>query len=417
MTRPIAPERSRRIPWALIGLTLLVLVAALMPLDPIRDAVIGAPVADARLDRSVAYVALGPISSMLDALTLFTVAQIIGFTLWAMGLYMIARVLYRRRRRVTMVREGIYALIAFAVLLAVYAAAAVLPRPMARLVVTASDVIAVDFHTHTRYSHDGRAGWTASDVRDWHTDAGFNAAYITDHASFDGAMEGIALDTTVAGQGTILLPGLEVFYHGEHVNILNAGLRYRGLTAADLREIDDQSLEMLSLIQGLEPVLIETIPGNLSKLIPAHGTGTPGVRAIEIVDGSPRGMSQTRRDHTLIVQLADSLNLALVAGSDNHGWGHTAPGWTLTRVTGWRGFSPDGLARAIETNIRVGGRASTHVVERTTTSVSPVALAATLPMVVWTVLRTLSTGERVAWLVWIWAALLIVTLIRSRSAP
>ena len=33
----------------------------------------------------------------------------------------------------------------------------------ARSLVTGSDVIAVDFHSHTHFSHDGRPGWSAAD--------------------------------------------------------------------------------------------------------------------------------------------------------------------------------------------------------------------------------------------------------------
>lgn len=378
------------------------IVGAGFTAEPIRDAITGGGVTDARLERSSGYIMLGPISSVLDALTLFTVGQIIGFTIWVMGLYVAARYLRRRDRAVTVMREAAFAGVALAALLLVYAAAAVLPRPMAQLIITRSDAIAIDFHSHTRYSHDGRPDWSASDLRDWHAASGYNVAYVTDHATLDGVSDALALDSTVAGQGTTLLPGLEVFYHGEHVNLLDAGVRYKGLTTADYREIDEAALGITSKIIGFEPILIETIPGDLASMIPARGPGTAGVRAIEIVDGSPRGMSQIRRSHDRIVHLADSLNLALVAGSDNHGWGRTAPGWTLVRVPDWRGYSPDELASVIEKIIRVGGRSGTHVVERTTPSVSPIAVAMTLPMVAWTVTRTLSSNERIAWIFWIW---------------
>ncbi len=402
----------------LVGFTVLLFIAALVPLNPIRDAVDGSIVSDARLERSLAYAALGPISSVFDAMTLFTVGQIIGLTLWVVALYALARYLfYRRRRAISLVREGSYAVLALVALLIAYAAVVFLPRPMARLIVTRSDVIAVDFHSHTRYSHDGRPGWSPADVRDWHANAGYNAVYITDHATFDGAAEGVLLDTTLAGNGTLLCPGLEAFYHGEHVNILSAGVRYNGLTSADLREVDDQALAIASHIPAFEPVLVETIPGDLSKILPAHGPGTAGVRAIEIVDGSPRGMSQIRRDHARIIHLADSLNLALVAGTDNHGWGRTAAGWTLLRLPGWRGYAADGMAREIEMTVRGAGRTGTHVIERTTASATPIAVATTLPTVVWTVMRTLSSGERVAWFIWFWAVWLIVLVVRSRSAP
>jgi hypothetical protein len=383
-------------------LTLLVVIGIVFPLDAIRDAVTGGPISDARLERDFWYSVLGPMSSVLDAMTLFTVGQIIGFTIWLFGAYGVTRYVSRRRTTVPWRVEGWYGALALLSVLVVYAAAAILKRPMAQLIITRSDVVAVDFHAHTKYSHDGRFDWSAADVAHWHEAAGFNAVYITDHATFEGVSEGLSLDSTVAGQGTMLLPGLEAFYDGEHVNVLNAGIRFRGLTTADYRDIDTSALRLASTIPGIEPVLVQTIPANLAAVRAAGGSTTAGVRAIEIVDGSPRGMSQTRRDHDRIVHLADSLDLALVAGSDNHGWGRTAPGWTLVRIPSWRGYPPNRLADQIEAILRLARRNGTLVIERRTANASPLGVALTLPVVAITVARTLSGGEQVAWIVWIW---------------
>jgi hypothetical protein len=396
-------------------LTVLLGATALVPVDAIRDAATRGPMPDARLERSVGYTLLGPLSSMFDAMTLFSVQQIIGFTVWAIVLYAVARLISPRRFGVK--REAIYGVLAFVALLATYALAVVVPRPMAKLVKTRGDIIAVDFHAHTEHSHDGRPGWSAEDVRDWHTASGFDVAYITDHRTFDGALEGTHLDHPIVGQDpkTTILPGLEVFFHGEHVNVLSAGSRYRGITSADLISINDTALAYASVIPNAEPVLIETIPGNLDMIIPHSGVSSAGVRAIEIVAGSPRGMTQVKRDHDRIVRIADTLNLALVAGSDNHGWGKTAPGWTLMRIPGmWRAYAPESLANVIEAIIRQSGRRGTLVAERTTAGASQVALAFTMPVVVWTVMRTLSPSERVAWLCWIWIPVLVAWLIRRR---
>jgi hypothetical protein len=421
---PVTPKsadrfaRIRGIPWIPLILTGLVGITALVPADAIRNAADLTPIADARLERGAGYVILGPISALFDAMTLFSVGQIIGFTLWAIAFYIVARALRRRRRPVGLVREGLYAVGALLILLLVYGAAVVMPRPMAKLIVTRVDVIAADFHAHTSHSHDGRPGWSAADVRDWHTASGFHIAYITDHRSLEGAREGIALDSALVGQetATTLLPGIELFFHGEHVNVLNAGTRFRGLTTPDLISVDDTALAFASIIATNEPILIETIPGNLSMIIPHTGPGSAGVRAIEIVAGSPRGMSQVKRDRQQIVHLSDSLDLALVAGSDNHGWGRTAPGWTLLRIPGvWRTYSPDSLANLIDDIIRLAGRRGTQVAERTTAGASPAQLAFTMPVVTWTVLRTLSPAERVSWLAWIWLPFAIAWLLRRRA--
>jgi hypothetical protein len=175
---------------------------------------------------------------------------------------------------------------------------------------------------------------------------------------------------------------------------------------------------MASVVPGTEPVLIETLPGDLSKMIPAKGPGTFGVRAVELIDGAPRGLGQVRQQRARIIKLADSLNLALVAGSDHHGWGHTAAGWTLMYLPGWRGATPARLATAIETSIRRGGSGTTKVVERYVADTDTgLALPLTLPIVAWGMLRTLSVEERLAWLVWGLALSLLSRMkVRRRSA-
>ncbi|HKO16706.1 MAG TPA: hypothetical protein VJU87_10725 [Gemmatimonadaceae bacterium] len=410
----------RRLPWWPIGITLVVLVSAIFSVSPLRDAVMLAPPADVRLDLSPGYIAIAPASDVLDTLTLLTVPQHIALLLWLFLLYAVYRVWRRRAPGVSVrrshrhpgVREAVYAGILLLAIIAVYAIGALAPRPMAALVASPADLyLRVDFHSHTRFSHDGRSGWSAEDVRDWHRAAGFDVAYISDHRTFEGAERGIANNPPLAGQGTTILQAIEVGWRGEHVNLLGAGRMYKGLTDIDLRDLDQQALTLASAIVGREPVVVETIPGRVDSMIPATGPGTAGVRALEIVDGSPRGLLQSRRDRTHLVQLADSLGLAAVAGSDNHGWGSTAPAWTLMRMPGWRELAPDDLALGIENQIRRFGRSATRVIERRIAGPmngsGPVELALTLPLVLWRMFTMLTTDERVVWLVWAWGLALV----------
>jgi hypothetical protein len=283
---------------------------------------------------------------------------------------------------------------------------------MASLVLSDATVLSLDFHAHTKYSHDGRPGWSEDDVRQWHRGAGYDAAYITDHATFEGAERGIASNAGQAGQGTMLLQGLEAVYRGEHVNILSAGRRYRGLTGENLRDVDERSLALASFIPATSPLVVETIPGNLDRVPVATANG-PGVGAIEIVDGSPRGLAQGRKNRQRIVHIADSLNIALVTGSDNHGWGRTAPAWTLLRVPGWRGMVTDSLSRRIESILRDGRRGGTRTVERHVAGAeNPVAVALSAPLAAWVMFTTLSADERVMWLIWTWAGVVLVRAYR-----
>ena len=400
-------------PWWAVGVSALVLITAAVPVEAIRDAATLAPVGEARLELSAEYLSIAPISNVLDTLTLLTVSQHIAIVLWAIGLFVLWRVLGARRRPVRPRREAMLAVVFVFAIVLTYVGGTVVPRPMAQLTTSDAAVVAVDFHSHTMYSHDGRPGWTDEDVRRWHRGAGFDVAYITDHATFEGAERGVAANPGQAGEGTMILQGLEVIYRGEHVNILNAGRRYRGLTTSDLKDVDVRSLQLAGFLRATSPVLIETVPGNLAQ-VPSPTSSAPGVNAIEIVDGSPRGLAQGRRDRHKIVHIADSLNLALVAGSDNHGWGRTAPGWTLLRIPGWRGMGSDSVARRIEDVLRVGRREATRTVERRVArATNPVALSFAAPWVAWRMFTTLSADERVMWLIWTWG---LVVLIRGVHA-
>jgi len=399
-----------------VAVTLALLVSAAFAVEPVRDAATFDVIPEAHLDLSSGYVAVAPISNVLDTLTLLGVRQHIAMLVSLIVLYFAVRI-WRRR---SAAREGLFAILFLLAIVVTYVAGALAPRPMAALELTPAELyLSVDFHSHTRFSHDGRRGWEPSDVRAWHRAAGFDAAFISDHRTVAGAEQGIADNPPQAGQGTMLLQAIEVGWRGEHVNVLSAGRVYRGLTTASLADIDEQALILASALAGREPVVIETIPGHPERIVAAGGPGTAGVRAIELVDGAPRGLDQSRLERARILRLADSANLALVAGSDNHGWGRTAPAWTLLRIPGWRGMTGDSLVFAIEHALR-GGRGATRVGERRMAGEMngshPVELALTLPLVAWRMLTTLSADERVMWLVWVWGIAGVVWLVRSRRA-
>lgn len=406
--------------WGLLAVVLLVLASAPFAIDPIRDAVTGDAVSEVMMRRPIGYLLLAPVSDVLDLLTLLSARQheavlltlALGYALWWWwrGHRIPATVSPRRRAARIAARIGL----ALLAVIAGYAAAVLLPRPMAALEV-APNVLAIDFHSHTNYSHDGRPDWTVEDNRRWHRDAGYGAAYVTDHRTFEGARDAWANNPVSAGEDVTLLPGIEVGWNGEHVNVLDADRKYRGILTPTLRDIDDEAVKLASAIPGNEPVIIETLPGDLSKMIPARGTGTAGVRALEIVDGAPRGLGQTRQERARIVHLADSLDLALVAGSNHHGWGRTASAWTLMYLPDWRSASAAQLTDAISTIIRRGARGSTKVVERYAADTDRGAkLPLTLPLVVWGMLRTLSTDERVSWILWAAALTIGLRLLRAR---
>lgn len=408
------PRWYRRLPWLPIFITLAVILSSGLAVQPVRDAATLGDVAEAYLSRSFGYVALAPLSSILDTLTLVSAQQHLALTCGLLLLFVVWRALSAVYGGATWRGHLVSGATLIVSLLAVFAAGALLPRPMAVLEAADANIVRVDFHSHTDASHDGHQ--TVEQNRAWHRGAGFNVAYITDHASVAGAERGVADNPAVAGQDVTLLQAIEVTWTGEHVGILGAQRTYTGLLTPNMRDVDVEGLRLASTIPGREPVVVWHHPHTLDRLPLAAQQMTPGIRALEVVNGAPENTGRVRRNRAAEVAMAQQNNLALTTGSDNHGWGRAAPGWTLMRVYGWRGMSPDSLAQRIEATLRTQGFGATRVVERRVADPGDrqLELAASVVAIPARMLTTLSNDERIAWLIWTWAITLVVWFVRRR---
>lgn len=398
-----AKPRRRR--WVTAVLVLVLLAALLAKQPALLDAETGATVTDAALYFPWTYIALAPLTSLLDTMTLLTARQHIAFGVTVL----LGAILLMRPWRARLAAGGAErssrllraagatlagAALGVAILAGVYAAGTLLPRPMARLVVNGPDVVTVDFHSHTSASHDGRRGFTAEANRAWHRAAGFDVAYITDHGRTDAARQAAARNQPRAGDGTVILAGSEFVYRDAHVIGLGAD------TEAVLRD-------RTALARSDWPVVIHTIPGRLANLATPDASYAGGTSAIEIADACPRGFEQATRDRWAILRLADSLDLAVVASSNDHGWSRSAAAWSLLRIPAWQYMSPATLDSAIrETILRRRRHAVRVVLRRPVPGAASIAgVAFTMPAVVWTTFATQSFPARVAAAFWIGLAL------------
>ena len=368
------------------------------------------------------YLVMAPVANVLDTLSLLTLDQhyaVLATLILVCGVWRLVR---RRKRRGWLARAGIelgVAALSLAGLLAFYAYGILGLRPMGALVVEDGEVVVLDVHSHTDHSHDGRSGFDAEDRREWHASAGFDAVYVSDHRTWQGYAEGAALNPDRAGEGTVLLPALEIVFEGKYASALGESWRYR-------RAVDDNYLSADTLYRMLDrgvprPTLVLTVPGGLDD-VPSATPDSIGYVAIEVNDASPRGLQQSRRDRAKLLRMADSLDLAPVAASNNHGWGRTAAAWTLIRIPGWRSLSPQALGQAIEDRIHADRRDATTVVERRSpyAGESRVALAMTAPAIAWQMFGGMGLAERLSWLAWTWVlalSLAVAPQLRRRTEP
>ncbi len=236
--------------------------------------------------------------------------------------------------------------------------------------------------------------------------------FITDHNTWDGWRAGEAANADSAGAGTILLPGVEaVFRHG-HAVALGSAQRYA--SAISGRHIDERVLRTQAAAMPA-PTLLLTLPAGLETVKLTDARDPLGYLGIELRDASPRGIEQARKDRSRLLRIADSLDLALVSGSNNHGWGWTATTWTVLRIPGWRTMDAAELTTSIEALLHTRRRAATRVLARWApdTDGSPLRLASTAPALFWAMLSGLTFRERLAWLCWIW----LPALLLWRRAP
>ena len=353
------------------------------------------------------YILFSPFSRTLDALTLLSTAQSIA--LFVTIAVIVIAVKGHRGWKATLISLGVTLL----TIAAFEAAAAILPRPMAALRATSPDVVRIDFHSHTGASHDVRKSFTVEDNREWHRSGGFDIVYVTDHVKFAGAEEGQSRNPKAAGDGTSIVTGMEGRYHRIMSTIV------LGITRADTALLDKRGNILPGEKESPRPyVTIIAIPNrnldSLSREDLDSAVALPNLSAIELIDAAPRGLAQLDRDEARIRRLASSMNLALIAASNNHGWGRTVAGWNLMSAPGWQRMPPDSVASRLE-QMLIQSRGPVKLVHRTRPTVHGLTVAATLPVSAYQVVGSLTPLERMSWLVWTGILYgLAVTLARRR---
>ena len=404
-------RRIARYQWPLV-ITATIVMTAVFSLPPLVDVARPDASLAADLRTSILYDLIAPVSNVLDALTLLSPAQYWAtFGLCAVTFFGFWT--YRRARagldfRLTSMLRVAACFMGGTV--AVIGVMLVAWRPMASLRLSDRNLIAVDFHSHTEASHDGRPGFSAERNREWHSGSGFNAAYVTDHRTFEGALSAATGNAARAGDGTVLLPGVELRDGDEHPILIGVDPNRMRITSPDWK-----SAAVRADGGPVPPMLLLSLPGDILRIPLNETTGPVRIAGIEVVDGCPRGMAQAARDRGAILALATELHFALIAASDNHGWGRTAPAWSVLRIPGWRSMTPAQLDIAIRRTIVTQREHAVEVIARRTAPPPENKLETALGgiPVALVMLRTMSPTDRLSWIIWSWG-LCVLSLRRAR---
>lgn len=391
--------------WPL-AITATLVMTAVFSLPPLVDVTNPDAPLGARLRTPFAYDVIAPVSNVLDALTLLSLAQYATTFALCAGTFIAFWTYHNTRSRggVTPLKFGRAILVFSGGTIAVAGIMLVGLRPMASLSLADRDLIAIDFHSHTEASHDGRAGFNAERNREWHASSGFDAAYVTDHTTFDGALSGSARNPIHAGGGTVLLPGVELRDGDEHPILIGVDPKRMRITSPDW-----QSAAVEADGGPAPPLLLLSMPGNILRIPFDETSGPIRIAGIEAADGSPRGMAQSARDRDAILALTAKLHFAIVSASDNHGWGRTAPAWSVMRIPGWRDMTPAQLDIAIRKTIIAKGSRAVQVIARRTAPLPRNKAEAALGgiAIALVMMRTMNFSDRLSWIVWNWSICLL----------
>ncbi len=391
-------EKSLKVSLLLAVVTsLLVIGGQLWAVSPLRDAALMAPVSGFALEVSWSYLLFAPLFNLLDLMTSFSVTQHIAWIVTLLLLPLLL-VMAKGRAELTVVKMVwkwlVTLLLSLLLIIMLYTLAMLMPRPMSALIAADAEIVLVDFHSHTNYSHDANKFYDAEDNRWWHEHAGFNAAFITDHKSYSGIKEAKLRNSSRARDGVLLLDGIEAYHQTGHVMAL----------CATERNADEHSYEwrpVAGVQSACPPLLVQALPGPIEDSAAIFKQRR--ISAIELHDGAPLGLEEIKFRSALL-RKAEETNIALVSGSDNHGWAYAAIAWSALRISNWQEMNADELAIAITTLIRNRGFAAVQVIERNMLlPASTVTEHLTMPVrLVWHMFRTISLAEALSWLVWSW---------------
>jgi hypothetical protein len=368
----------------------------------------GPPPVGVRFELPTAYVTTSPVSRTLDVLSLLSIPQSV-WLLCVFALLVLASIAWSARadssrligRR--LIRAFIFIFVSVAVMEALVI---LLQRPMAKLTVGDPEIVRVDFHSHTRASHDAYQRFTSERNREWHQSGGFDIAFITDHVKWGGAIEAHPRNPARAGERVSLLTGVEGHYHKVSTIML-------ALTQADTAILTGWGeLNHGAPSIGRAPVTIAALPGPIDSVAAAVSETFPEFTGLELIDAAPRGLGQLDRQEDSIRAIARRNHLLLVASSNNHGWGRTVAAWNLIRVPGWRELPPDSVGRLLETPFRLRDTSAVTIVKRLRPQTHGMNLPLTFPIAAYQTIGGLTWPERSVWLVWIWLTTLVVALKR-----
>ena len=403
---PRSAERPALPALGAFGGTAFILAGQLFRVSALTDAVQGGPFDGARLSYPPGYVLSAPFSALADLITFSSASQAAAWLFWIAASYWLLRVLRPARSLLTALAGWAAWLAAAAVFLFW---ALLLPRPTASITLQDASAAAIDFHSHSSCSHDGRASFTPMENAAWHGAAGFRAGFLTDHNTDRCASPG------ASSGGADSLRGIELSLHGAHIVALSP----RSDIPVARYQQGQQGLEAFLResfpIYGAAPIL--SLPeywkhhrADLAELV-AMAAPPAG---IEVSNGSPKALQVQDEARPAALAFARARGLFAACATDNHGWGQAPFCWNILSLPGNERMSVPALEDALMAQLLSGGAEAVRIAERRRVRTAQGWRAVFDPILgLWVLSRTLSPLLAAASLAWLWV---LCALLRAKPS-
>ena len=401
-TQNTAGVKSSRWRWPLFWSGLILLSQAFPLAAPVRDAATLLPLPQFHLHFPFWHLVFTPFCSVADALTVLGAQEekVLIVTVFILGFLLAG------------FRRGILSFLLFT---AFVAWGVLVPRPMGRLIASDPNVLLIDFHSHTQFSHDGRKSFAPELNMRWHEQQGYNAAFITDHNLVEGAVRAKnASEADWKQTGYRSLEGEEVSLKKTHLVILGNRQKIDNVPF-DLNGLKIH--EFVTAMHQLQLPVIASLPEYWLYHWTEAGYGSYqdfaawGMDGFEIINSAPKAQDFPLAYRSKIVDLCRAYNLFMTGISDNHGYGYATAAWNAMRIPGWQSLAPDALEKAVIQQLGVERFQAIQVLERvryipTTTFQLLISPWATL----WLYWRALALLQCFSWVAWIWLLHLVKAL-------
>jgi len=380
---------SRRVPLGVsvfLGLGLLS-----RNISPVRDAVTEQFAAGYHLHFSWSYLVWAPFCSLADLLTALSLRELLLFLGFVFAAILVWPCRWGTKALWFM---GVLGFLAWGVLV---------PRPMARLMSDDPDIVLIDFHSHTSFSHDGRHSFTPEANMHWHERQGFGAAFITDHNLSAGAERGKILSQTLWPHPLYSsLPGEEISLFKTHLGVL-------GNTLPVNRDPYDSDAAKIPAFIELMHQSSFTVVAHLPEYWREHWkVGNTDflswdVDGFEIVNSVPYCLDFPIALRRQIIEHCRLKNLFVTGVSDNHGWGSATAVWSAMRIPGWQTLPPEALEKAVLAALARDKFQAVRVLERMKYFPENDWQFALSPLGnLWILSKTLGSRRALSCWVWIW---------------